>query len=190
MHSKKKKVGKRKRKKAPHPEHTTKAAAARRTRPPRDDARKNVPHVRPHSSVSIDAGFVEIGLVQLSQSVKTSYSMSHTHTHIPTDNLNTGTMYAPRYDDTFWPKGKRCPVSSLPRPFFITSRAVNEARRPHTCCRPCAFEEQKSNKTKTIKNTHCPKHNTISTAAWRPQPPRDGARRDTFYALAHIPPLP
>ena len=188
MHSKKKKVGKRKRKKAPHPEHTTKAAAARRTRPPRDDARKNVPHVRPHSSVSIDAGFVEIGLVQLSQSVKTSYSMSHTH--IPTDNLNTGTMYAPRYDDTFWPKGKRCPVSSLPRPFLITSRDVNEARRPHTCCRPCAFEEQKSNKTKTIKNTHCPKHNTISTAAWRPQPPRDGARRDTFYALAHILPLP
>ena len=111
-------------------------------------------------------------------------------THIPTDNLNTGTMYAPRYDDTFWPKGKRCPVSSLPRPFLITSRDVNEARRPHTCCRPCAFEEQKSNKTKTIKNTHCPKHNTISTAAWRPQPPRDGARRDTFYALAHILPLP
>ena len=98
-------------------------------------------------------------------------------------------MYAPRYDDTFWPKGKRCPVSSLPRPFLITSRDLNEARRPHTCCRPCAFEEQKSNKTKTIKNTHCPKHNTISTAAWRPQPPRDGARRDTFYALAHILPL-
>ena len=26
----------------------------------------------------------------------------------------------------------------------ITSREVNEARRPHTCSRPCAFEEKKN----------------------------------------------
>ena len=36
------------------------------------DATKHVPRVSPYSPVSIDAGFVEIGLVQLSQSVKTT----------------------------------------------------------------------------------------------------------------------
>ena len=40
---------------------------------------KHVPHVRPHSPASIDPGFVEIGLVQLSQSVKTT-NVTHTLT--------------------------------------------------------------------------------------------------------------
>ena len=31
-----------------------------------------------------------------------------------------------------------------------------------------------------------PKHTTKSTAAQRPRPPRDGARRNTFHALAHL----
>ena len=35
-------------------------------------AMKHVPRVRPHSPASTDPGFVEIGLVQLSQSVKTT----------------------------------------------------------------------------------------------------------------------
>ena len=35
-------------------------------------AAKYVPRVRPHSPASIDPGFEEIGLVQLSQSVKTT----------------------------------------------------------------------------------------------------------------------
>ena len=38
-----------KQKNLPHPEHTTKAAAARRTRPPRDDARKNTSHALAHT---------------------------------------------------------------------------------------------------------------------------------------------
>ena len=45
---------------------------------------KHVPRVRPHSPASIDPGFVEIGLVQLSQSVKTT-NVTHTHAHTHTD---------------------------------------------------------------------------------------------------------
>ena len=43
---------------------------------------------------------------------------------------------------------------------LITSREVNEARRSHTCSRPCAFEEKKMTKkrnpdpTKTHHETH------------------------------------
>ena len=43
---------------------------------------KNVPRVSPYSPASIDPGFVEIGLVQLSQSVKTT-NVTHTHTDRP-----------------------------------------------------------------------------------------------------------
>ena len=64
---------------------------------------KHVPRVSAHSPASIDPGFVEIGLVQLSQSLKTTNSMSHAHT----DKLNNGTLYAPRYEETFLPKGKK-----------------------------------------------------------------------------------
>ena len=45
----------------------------------RRHATKHVPCVSPYSPASIDPGFVEIGLVQLSQSVKTT---NVTHTHI------------------------------------------------------------------------------------------------------------
>ena len=45
---------------------------------------KHVPHVPPYSPVSIDLGFVEIGLVQLSQSVKTT-NVSYTLTDTQTD---------------------------------------------------------------------------------------------------------
>ena len=40
---------------------------------------KHVPHVRPYAHASIDPGFVEIDLVQLSQSVQTT-NVTHTHT--------------------------------------------------------------------------------------------------------------
>ena len=66
---------------------------------------KRVPRVCPYSPASIDHGSVEIGLVQLSQSVKTTNSMSHTCTHI--DRQNNGTLYAPRYEEAFLPKGKK-----------------------------------------------------------------------------------
>ena len=76
----------------------------------RQRATKHVPRVSPHSPASIDPRFVEIGLVQLSQSVKTT-NVTHTHTHIPTDKLNNGTLYAPRYEEAFLPKGKKRPRS-------------------------------------------------------------------------------
>ena len=71
-------------------------------------AAKHVPRVSPHSPASIDPGFVEIGLVQLSQSGKTT-NITHTHTHIPTDKLINGTLYAPRYEEAFLPKCKKWP---------------------------------------------------------------------------------
>ena len=43
-------------------------------------AAKHVPRVSPHSPASIDPGFVKIGLVQLSQSIKTT-NVTHAHTH-------------------------------------------------------------------------------------------------------------
>ena len=43
-------------------------------------ARKHVTRVSPYSPASIDPGFVEIGLVQLSQSVKTT-NVTHTLTN-------------------------------------------------------------------------------------------------------------
>ena len=69
-------------------------------------AKKHVPRVSPSSLASIDSGFVEIGLVQLSQSVKTTNSMSHTRTHILTDKLSNGTLYAPRYEEALYLKTK------------------------------------------------------------------------------------
>ena len=47
-------------------------------------ATKHVPRVSPYSPASIDTGFVEIGLVQLSQSVKTT-NVTHTLTDTQTN---------------------------------------------------------------------------------------------------------
>ena len=71
-----------------------------------------------------------------------------------------------------------------------TSREVNEARLPHTCSRPYAFEEnKKSRKKNPEKIPPHPTHTTKSTAARRPRP-RDGLRRNTSHALAHTRSLP
>ena len=61
-------------------------------------ATKQIPRVTssPYSPASIDPGFVEIDLVQLSQSVKTT-NVTHAY------RLNNGTLYAPRYEETFLP---------------------------------------------------------------------------------------
>ena len=50
-------------------------------------ATKHVPRVRPYSSASIDSGFVKIGFLQLSQSVKTT-NVTHTLTDTQTDQTN------------------------------------------------------------------------------------------------------
>ena len=62
--------------------------------------KNHVPRVSPYSPASVDTGFAEIGLVQLSQSAKTT---NVTHTHTPTDKFNNGTLYAPRYEEAFFP---------------------------------------------------------------------------------------
>ena len=49
---------------------------------------------------------MEIGLVQLSQSEKTT-NVTHTLTDTQRDQLNNGTLYAPRYEEAFLPKGKK-----------------------------------------------------------------------------------
>ena len=94
-----------------HPEiHSSTATATTSRR----RARKHVPRVSPYSPASIDPGFVEIGLVQLSQSVKTT-NVTHTHTNL----------------------------AMAPCTHPGTSSEVSEARRPHTCSRLCAFGKKK-----------------------------------------------
>ena len=96
-----------------HENHSSQATATNS----RWRATKQGPRVSPYSPASIDPGFVEIGLVHLSQSVKTT-NVTHTHTQ-------TNEIMAPRTHPG-------------------TSREVNEERRPHTGSRPCAFEEKKT----------------------------------------------
>ena len=83
----------------------------------RRHAMKHVPRVSQYSPASIDPGFVEIGLVQLSQSVKTT-NVTHTHTNL----------------------------AMAPCTHPGTSSEVSEARRPHTCSRLCAFGKKKTRK--------------------------------------------
>ena len=79
--------------------------------------------------------------------------MSHIHRQI-----NHGTLYAPRHEEAFLPyMQKTSSVASLPRPCLLTSREVNEARQPHTCSRPCAFEEKKKKRKKHGKKSALPK---------------------------------
>ena len=118
------------------------------------------PTPSPYLPASRDPGFVEIGLVQLSQSVKTT---NVTRTHRQTNGI------------------------MAPCTHPGTSRQVNEARRPHTCSRPCALEEKKKEKNEIPPHA---KHTTKSTATRRRRPPRDGVRRNTSHALAHTRPFP
>ena len=120
-------------------------------------AAKHVPRVSPYSLASIDPGFVK-------NRPRTALAISkndecYTHTDRRADELKSGTLYALRYEKAFCPKGKKTTsVALLPRPCLNTSREVNEARGPHTCTRPCAFERKKNRKkNKTRKNPAPPK---------------------------------
>ena len=66
----------------------------------RQRSTKRVSCVSPNSPASLDPAFVEIGRVQLSQSVKTT-NVTHTQTDRQTDKLNSGTLSAPRYEKAF-----------------------------------------------------------------------------------------
>ena len=56
-------------------------------------------------------------------------------------------------------------------------------------CSGSTNEFENANSWRTRKNPPHPKHTTESTGARRPRPPRDGARKPTFYALARTRPL-
>ena len=149
---------------APETHHEIHSSTATATNS-RRRATKHVPRVSPYSPASIDPEFVEIGLVQLSQSVK---MMNVTHTLPDTD----------RQTDSQINKM----MASCTHPG--NSREVNEARRPHTCSRPCALGKRKSK----IKHEQiCPTQDTTRN----PQQPGDRdyleTTRDVFLAMEHVP---
>ena len=146
MRSKKKKTKKKNAKNptAPRPHHEIHSSLATATIS-RRRATKHVPRVCPYSPASIHPEFVDIGLVQLSQSVKNT-NVTHTQIDRQTDR----------------------PIEIMaPCTHPGTCREVNEARRPYTCSRPCAFEEKKT-KTKTrnpaAPKTHHEIHSSPATA--------------------------
>ena len=137
-------------------------------------ATKHVPRVSPYSPASTNPGFVEIGLVQLLRSVTTTNVTDiHRQTDRQTNSIITPCTH-PGVKRLF--RLKRASVTSLPRPCLITSIEVNEASWPHTCSRPCAFEEKKISKKQKHEKNIPPhrKHTTKSTAARRPRSPQDG----------------
>ena len=72
-------------------------------------------------------------------------------------------------------------------------RLSDPLRRVHAGCSETGstneFENANSSKARKTISPH-PKHTTKFTAARRPRPTRDDARRNTFHALAHNHPLP
>ena len=63
---------------------------------------------------------------------------------------------------------------SIPTSCYFTTREANEARWPHTCSRPCAFEE-KNNRRKTHGKNVRPTQNTPRN----PQQPGDRVQLET-----------
>ena len=80
---------------------------------PRRRAAKDVASVSPYPPASIDPGFVEIGFVQLSQSVKTA-NVIHAHTDRQTSYIMSPCTY-PDMKNLFCLKAKTAWVASLPR---------------------------------------------------------------------------
>ena len=104
VRSKKKKRKKKRNPAAPKTHHEIHSSPATATTS-RRRATKHVPRVSPYSPASIDPVFVEIGLVQLSQSILKNTNV----THIQTEKVSNGTLYAPRYEQAFLPIGKKRP---------------------------------------------------------------------------------
>ena len=82
-----------------------------------------------------------------------------------------------------------------PRAAFAisTSRKVNEATRPHTCSRPCVFEEKKNRKKKNTKKsappkTHHESHSIQATATNSRRRAKKHVPRASPYLPASIDP--
>ena len=156
---------------------------------PRRRATTYVPRVIRYSPASVDPGFVEIGLVQLSQPVKNT-KVAHTlrqtdrQTNRQTDKFNNATRTGPRMKRLFCPIGKK-------RPRSLASLLVERSLRQGDlilAAAVCVRKNINKNETPSYEIPPHQKHTTKSTAARRPRPPRDGVRR--FNALAHTRPLP
>ena len=88
----------------------------------RRHARKHVPRVSPYSPASIDSGFVEIGLVQLSQTTKTT-NVTHTDRHTDRQTKYITAPYThPGIKRLFAYRQKAASVASLLRPCLIMKR--------------------------------------------------------------------
>ena len=79
-------VRSKKKKKTPHHKNTRRNPQQPGARDHLETARRNTSHVSSYSSASIDPGFMEIGLVQLSQQVKTT-NITHAYSDTQTDRL-------------------------------------------------------------------------------------------------------
>ena len=162
VRSKKKKKRKKETRKNPappkthHETHISPATAATSRR----RAKHHVPHVSPYSPASRHTGFVEIGVVQLSQSVKTT---DDTHTH------------ADRRNKQWHPV--RTPV--------LVERSM---RQDGLILAAGRMRSTKKKSKRKHRKKICP--TTKPTSAQRPWPLRDGARNNTSHTLAHTRPLP
>ena len=116
-------------------------------------ATKHVPHASAHSPASINAGFVEIGLVQLSQSVKTT-NVTHTQT-----NKIMAPCTHPGTKRLFCPTGKKRSRSlrSLGLASLLVERYMRQGSLIRTCSRPCRFEGKKTTPLPHESPPH-PKH--------------------------------
>ena len=74
---------------------------------------------------------------------------------------------------------------------YIISREVNEARQPHTCSRPCAFEEKKNDPPQgnpAAAKTHNEIHSSLATATASRRCATKHALRVRPYSAASIDP--
>ena len=192
---------------SPHPKHIHEIhcdSSPATSTTSRRRATKHVPRVRPYTPASIDPWFVGIGLTQFShidpglwESASHSslaisknherYTDGHTDRH--TDKLiKYGTLYVacthPGVKRLFCPIGKNLPL-------IYTRREVNEARRPRTCSRPCAFEEKENGKktrNPAAPKTHDEIHRNLATATTTRRRATKLVSRVSLYSPASIDP--
>ena len=82
------------------------------------------------------------------------------------DKVNNSNLNEPRYKEAFFSVSKKRPRSLHSLGLASLLREINEARQPHTCSRPCAFDEKKTKKNGQKRNPAAPKtHNEIHSSS-------------------------
>ena len=141
--------GKTREKNPPHPKHTTKAAAARRPSPTRDGMRGNTSHASAHTVPLPHRSRVCENRPRTVLAIsKNDECYTHTDRHRQTNSIMAPCTH-PGMKKLFFLKAKNGLImkklfSLKAKNGLITSREVNDSRWPHTCSRPCAFEEKKN----------------------------------------------